>query len=658
MSFFIPTAATGNGLSLATFGRSGELMGFFYPRIDFAQNVREGMWGLRFPNRLEQEAFLWCFEHCWQVSQAFEPSTNILVTRLTHREMDLAIEITDVLPPGEHGLLRRIVMRKGETVGPVQFVHYFRLSVGDMPERNGVVVLPLKNTVVQQFRDIAIAVSGSEPLVSSCHTVHPGQESPTKAAMRGGHFGTTGRAIGRADFCVAFPPVAGGQWQATLCVAGGHSRAAAVERAKRILDLDFAEVLSAARARSSEQLQAAGPCTVLELTDAFERAVISLHDLFDVQTGTFIAAPEFDPGYELSGGYGYCWPRDAAVCALTMQRIGYPSLARRFFEWTAGTQLPNGHWYQRYWTDGSEAPSWCVHEDEIQLDQTCALVHAAGQFARRLGGAARGFIESYRPTAERATRAILEHIDPAAGLHRKATDLWENSVGSFTYTQAAVIAALREAKEVFGIEPERTGGAARDRLRDALIRNFWRPDAHRWLRRLTPEGHPDATLDSSAMGIIDPWEVLDLHQTEDRLLAAQTLDGISRDLRSQVKGGGAVLRFQGESYMGGGPGCVNTLWLALCRLRLAASSTDQQERSRQRALAMENLQIALANASPTGQLPELIPKILFEYWAAPHAWACSLLIETVLALRSLDQRELAPFDSERLRVRRRSPSHQ
>jgi GH15 family glucan-1,4-alpha-glucosidase len=220
-----------------------------------------------------------------------------------------------------------------------------------------------------------------------------------------------------------------------------------------------------------------------------------------------------------------------------------------------------------------------------------------------------------------------------------------------------VIAGLREAEEVFAIEPERTGAETRALLRDQLVRTFWKADHHRWLRRITPEGHEDHTLDSSAMGVIDPWMILELSQPEDRLLATQTLDGISRDLRSHVKGGGAILRFQGESYMGGGPGCVNTLWLALCRLRLAASSPDQQERSRQRALAMECIQIALANTSPTGQLPELIPKILFEYWAAPHAWACSLLIETVLTLRSLDQRELTPFDAERLRVRRRAPSH-
>ena len=42
---------------------------------------------------------------------------------------------------------------------------------------------------------------------------------------------------------------------------------------------------------------------------------------------------------------------------------------------------------------------------------------------------------------QKATSAILAHLGPT-GLHLPATDLWENSQGAFTYTQAAIIAAL------------------------------------------------------------------------------------------------------------------------------------------------------------------------------------------------------------------------
>jgi len=655
MSFFTPTAATGNGLCLATMGRSGELMGFFYPRIDFAQNIREGMPAVRLIDGSPTGTFLWCFEEAWRVAQSFEPASNILVTRLAHQQLDLTLEISDVIVPGEHALFRKVVLTKGEDVCPVQFMHYFRLSLGDVEWRNGVQAHPEQNAVVQHFRDISIAVSATEPFAAQCSSVHKLDSTPTKEAMTTGALGSSPHAIGRVDFALGFEPVAGTHWQATLVMVGAPSHEEALERVKELTAMGYDNAARRANDRVLAELHDAGPCALPELSDAFDRAVISLHDLYDDTQGTFIAAPEFDQAYELSGGYGYCWPRDAAVCALAAQRLGRPEMARRFFEWSARTQLPTGHWYQRYWTDGSAAASWCVHDDKIQLDQTCAILHAAGLFARRLGEEAKDFVTSYRPVAQRATQAILESIGDNH-LHRPSTDLWENSVGIFTYTQAAVIAALREADEVFGMDRDRTGPEVRDACRQQLIEHFWQKARRRWLRRITPAGQPDHTMDSSAIGIIDPWEILDLQNPDDRQLALETVEGISQDLRSEVKGGKAILRFAGESYMGGGPGCVNTIWLALCRIRLAATATSAQQRSEQLELALADIRVALANTSPTGQLPELIPKMHFDYWAAPHGWASSLLIEAVFALQTLTRQDETIFDAQRNRIRRRAPS--
>ena len=88
--------------------------------------------------------------------------------------------------------------------------------------------------------------------------------------------------------------------------------------------------------------------------------------------------------------------------------------------------------------------------------------------------------------------------------------------------------------------------------------------------------------------------------------------------------------------MAGGFGVVNTLWLAQCRLRLAAASKDSAERERQKTAAVELMRTAAAHGNPVGQLPELVPKRRFGYWAAPHAWACGLMIECVITLNELD----------------------
>ncbi|NLX14500.1 MAG: hypothetical protein GXY44_12720 [Phycisphaerales bacterium] len=655
MNFYIPTAAASNSLSLATFGRSGEIMGFFYPRIDFAQNIREGMPAIRLIKPLQGEAFLWNFAECWQCTQSFQSASNVLITRLEHKIFSLSIEICDVLPPGEQALLRRIVVSKGPEVGPLQFMHYYRIAAGDAAERNAVQVYPEHNAVVQHFRNVVLAVGATEPFRAQCSTWQPDQESPTKQAMRSGELGWSNQSIGRVDFAVAFEPTNQARWQTVLVLAGAPTIHNALTYVRQLTTTKFNDAVSQANNRVLEELSGAGSCPVPELTEAYHRAVISLHDLYDEREGAFLAAPEFDPGYELSGGYGYCWPRDAAVCALAMARIGSTEVARRFFEWAARTQLPSGHWYQRYWVDGTPAASWCVLKQEIQLDQTCAMVHSAGRLARLLRKQGQSFVDFFRPTAAKATQALLEYVD-ANYLHRSATDLWENCQGTFAYTQAGLIAALKEAHEVFGLEPERTGKQLREAMRDQLIRTFWNPDRKRWLRRLTPEGQPDTTLDSSVMGLIDPWEVLDLRRPEDRALATDTLESVSRNLRSEVNNGKAILRFEGESYMGGGPGCVNTLWLALCHLRMANTTNDTTDRDKHRERAMEEVRIVLANTSPTGQLPELIPKILFSYWAAPHAWASALMIEVALALSTTDHCPAGTFQDGRARVRRRAPS--
>lgn len=669
MNFFLPTAAAGNGYTLGTFGRAGEIMGFFYPRLDYGQNVREGMPAVRFLHRPEHEALLWLFDPAWEATQAFEARSNVLVTRLAHRHASLRIEITDVFPAQRQGLMRRIVMTKGEQEGPVQFMQYFRMELGDVRHRNAVQSFPRENIIIQHYRDIMIGVSATQSFTGHCQSCGGEGESPTKHAMRSGHFGWSHQSIGIVDFALAFEPLTSNRWETILVMAGGATLADVRRNARNLLAIPFEEALLQANSRVAAELLYEDIAHVPEFTESFERAVISLNDLYDENEGTFIAAAEFDPSFQWSGGYGYCWPRDAVICALALQALGDTARGERFFDWAVRTQLDSGHWYQRSWTDGSPGPSWCVLDHEIQLDQTCAMVHAAGLFARRLSGSrnrdglplgekARAFVERFRPMIARATQALLDHLD-GSYLHKSAMDLWENSRGSFAYTQAGLWAALREAQEVFNIAPERTGAEIRRRIRDRLLNVFWKPERSQWLRRISPEGDEDATLDSSCIGLIYPWNLLDLNDPEDRQLALATLDSVSRRLRSEVKGGGAILRFEGEAYMGGGPGCVNTLWLALCRLHLAITATDDAQRIEQRAFALDDIRIALANANPTGQLPELIPKVHFEYWAAPHGWASALLIQCVLMLDALAKRRLtdSTFDVARQQVQRQAPSH-
>ncbi|HNQ23635.1 MAG TPA: hypothetical protein PKK06_11130 [Phycisphaerae bacterium] len=625
-----PTAATGNSRCLVTLGASGEVMGFFYPRLDFAQNVREGMFGV-YVRSGSGGRFEWCFGEAWDRRQHFQPGTNIIVTELRHRSLGIRVRVSDLVPPGEQALVRNFEVQREGGAGEVVLYQYFNLAPADVDRRNAVQWLPDRRIVVQQFRDVVLAVGASQPFEIACGTVERGGHSHVKRGMQAGVVRGSDQCMGNVEFATAFEVGGASSWEGTLVLAGGRSRPAACNSVARLRDSSVADLKEAAAQRSTGILQRVPRCGVDELRGAYERAVLSLMDLFDTTEGTFLAAPECDPFYAYSGGYGYCWPRDAAVSALTVARLGFRGMAERFFDWCAHAQLDDGHWYQRYWTDGLEAPAWCVRHNEIQLDQTCAVLHAAALFGQSPGPAQRQWIERFAPVARRAAAAIVAHIDES-GLHKQAADLWECSYGSFAYTNAGVIAALREGARTFGLEVPDL-----ERLRGVLIERLYLPDKQRWARRIAPEGYRDETMDSSALGLIEPWDVLNPADPELREMAVQTVESIDRILGVDMPQGRLILRFEHETYMGGAPGCVNTLWLAQCRLRLAQVATGA-ERTLQVELARRLIGAALACANPTGQLPELVPRNIGQsYWAAPHGWASSLFIQCVLMLSELPE---------------------
>ena len=69
MGVHLPTAAVGNGRVLCTIGACGEVMTFFYPNIDFAQNVRQLLSGLYIGDP-GHGRFVWAFDEEFEASSS------------------------------------------------------------------------------------------------------------------------------------------------------------------------------------------------------------------------------------------------------------------------------------------------------------------------------------------------------------------------------------------------------------------------------------------------------------------------------------------------------------------------------------------------------------------------------------------------------------
>jgi GH15 family glucan-1,4-alpha-glucosidase len=353
--------------------------------------------------------------------------------------------------------------------------------------------------------------------------------------------------------------------------------------------------------------------------------------LCDWATGAVIAAPEFDPGYEMCGGYGYCWPRDAADAVLALDEAGYPEFLAAAAAWMVGAQLPGGVWGQRYWCDGQVASSWALRDDFLQLDETSSAL----LLLCRAGAAGDGQPDARLVEAIRAgAAALLARLSPE-GYHASACDLWETYAGTFAYTQASVAAALRESAALL----ERLGDpqaaairAAADMARKAAL-SFYRGG---YFLRGRMDGRLDTTADSSTLGLVEPFGVLDLRNPAHWEMARSNLLVIERRLGFDYPDGRGIRRYEGDPYLGGAVGAVNTLWAALVCYRLAETAADTAERKTLTGRAELYLRTVLARTTPAGLLPELLPNLPgVPYWAAPHAWASGLVVKCALAASRL-----------------------
>ena len=194
------------------------------------------------------------------------------------------------------------------------------------------------------------------------------------------------------------------------------------------------------------------------LADEFLVSTIVLRSHLDKTfPGAMVASlsiPWGDSGNE-RGGYHLVWPRDLVETAGAFLALGADQEARDTLRYLIATQLPDGHWSQNQWLDGT--PYW----EGVQLDETAfpVLLAAALEDRDALAG-----IEA----AEMVRRALgfIARMGPAS-----EQDRWEESAGLNPFTLAVSIAALVAGARLL---PSPAAEWATE------IGDFWNSNIERW----------------------------------------------------------------------------------------------------------------------------------------------------------------------------------
>jgi glucoamylase len=550
-----PAAVLGNGALLATLSSSGRLEGLFWPNLDRGPHLGELRLGLELDGELQ-----WLDDEVEGCEQSYLLDTNILLTRAGQTEL------VDLVHEREPVLLRSITCSQRDA----------RVIVHCRPELDGATRSHAAsvdgNRVVFYRRDVALAIGavGAEAFSTGLGGTEGGLAVPSRGNV-------------------------------VVAIAFGASSREAIARLDAALQLDFKSLVESRRRHDAGRLStAAEPAVATDgVGPLYRRTLLTLDLLADRRTGAVIAAPELDPGFERSGGYGFVWGRDLAFIVLAFLAAGRRDLAERALRWLPTAQEPEGLWLQRHWTDGSLAPSWCKH----QLDETGAILFAYEAAWRELRD---GRLDAELwPSARRAAEFLLGTIEED-GIPCATADLWEERDGRHAFTAAAIYGGLRAAAAMAQRhEPELadTYHRAAVLIQEAIEQEFWSEWHGRYLRSIG-----DPTLDVSLLGLAWPFAAVD--PAGERMRA--TVVAMESELGCPA---GSLVRYARDTYAGGHKWVLAALWLGLWHRQVG-----------DRAGLERSLEYAVSAQTDLGLLPEQVTADGEPAWVVPLAWSHAMLL--------------------------------
>jgi glucoamylase len=611
----LPNAVLGDGSLLLTLTCRGRVQQLWWPHLDHEPHLGDLRLGVH-----DADSFTWLDDPALHHRQRYEDDVDVLVTTVEGGAVG-TVEVTDAIATDAPVLVRRVRGARG------------RVGVFVRPELTGTVqagggyVDPGSGALVFHRRDHVVAIGLDVP--TSAGVGERDRGAPSDEALAADLLAGGGVVHGEVDGAVL---AAEPRDEVVVAIAMARTHVGALERLRSTLHRGAAATFRDRRSAGAKVL-AALPAPLVDGPEAAleRRSQLVFGLLADRATGGVLAAPEQDPWFARSGGYGYVWPRDLAFILLAHVAGGRHDLAVPALWWLVRSQPRDGLWAQRSWTDGTLAPSWGT-----QLDETGAVLVAYGAAAR--GIADDRLIRALWTSTIHAADALVRTLDERTGLPAPSMDLWEERVGLHAYTAAATWAGLQAAGHLADrFEPARATGwrEAAARVRAGIEQHLWSEEHGRYLRSIEVARADDAgtevpgcyaaladhaadpvrsvdpldpVVDTSLLGLVYPFGVFDA--AEPRMAA--TIAAIEGELRGSD---GGLRRYVGDPYIGGNPWVLTTLWMGLVRRRPGAAEPA------------DGLDYARRAATSTGLLPEQVDAVTGEpAWIVPLTWSHAMYV--------------------------------
>jgi GH15 family glucan-1,4-alpha-glucosidase len=651
----------GNGMLLVGFDRDYCLRDLYFPSVGKenqtdGRRCRFGVWA--------DGRFSWV-DRTWEL--AFDYVEDSLVSRVRAANPELGVELdcNDLVDSVENMYIRRLLVRnRADREREIRVFFHHDFNILESPAANTAYYDPDEKALVH-YREkryflmsgMRGGVQGIDQYATGVKGFH-GFEGTWRDAEDGvleGNPIAQGSVDSVLSFSVLVPPGGGRKIEYWICAGQDYS---AVSRLNKMIQGHGLEHFTRRTDNYWKAWANNSPDAPDDLSPSlrrlYKRSLLILQTNID-RGGAVIAGTDSDIAHAFAPDtYAYMWPRDGALTAFALDRVGYQGIGRKFFDFCygiirTGKESLGGYFLHKYNPDGSLGSSWHPWVSggqkilPIQEDGTALVLWALWKHFEKYRD-----IEFVTPMYEqlilRCGDFLASYRDDATGLPLPSYDLWEEQWGVHTYTAAAVYAGIRAAEcftEFFrDSKRKRIYGRAADELRGAVGRYLYSREHGRFLKTVVPRDDGtftrDLRVDASTyapfyFGVFtadDERVVNTMRAVRDRLWVRTPVGGVAR-----YEGDGYLLDPRHAGRVPGNPWFICTLWLA--QWHIARGELD--EAGRMLAWAGER-------AAPSGVLAEQIDPFTGEQRSvAPLTWSQATLVSAVQEyrdkLRSLQPKE-------------------
>jgi oligosaccharide amylase len=635
---FLVDAIIGNSKFLASLGRTGKMYRLWWPNIDLPQHVDAIRTGIQ----TGHSPVSWFDEQAdgWKHEAQYVAKTNIFRVSARSEQQPVQVESLHLAVPGQDVIVREYTFTNvSEQSVSFSFIVHSSFLVSENQLYNTTLFNATDDSLVHFRHKYYFALSSANVCTGYQAGLH--WDSVQHGELNGNNIDM--RPDGALKWHIG-ELAAGASVTIPVYLTAGHDEQCALQQMRTAKGKASSEWIAETTAYWHEFLAAAAPCPLedADISNLYDRSLLMFKLMADEQTGSIIAAPEFDEKFARCGGYSFCWGRDAAFITTALDKAGLGSLSDSFYAWTLTAQSPDGSWQQRHYHDGSLAPSW-----GLQIDEGASILW--GMWQHYLENKDSRFAEQVWPAVEKGASFLMGFLHAETGLPKPSIDLWEEREASHTYSSAAVYGGLTAAAsfaELTG-RPELASEwtAAAGRISAAIKKLCWNEDRGSFYRGVDLTVHSgkyeqaiasgatgyvaesikgykkytldhDAVIDISLLGIAVPFGAV----PADHDYMRRTADAVESALT--VHGVGGIKRYEDDNYIGGNPWILTTLWLA--HYRIQTGSVDE---------AKQLLKWALDHRTETGLLPEQVDKHTGETaWVVPLTWSHAMFILTIFML--------------------------